>query len=900
VASTLINLDGLPTVLSLVNINPIQEHLSASIPCTDLNALGRIPLELLEVVIKFSRSFPFLLTPQIHELVNPFISSENNLRALWYPIAAFHETGNIQGVIDVIKHQKYYPECLRDHNSVNQILVSLRLLISYTYTESGILHILKARMDDFSGFDNGDSFLVFLLRLLNHVAEVLSDLGDFVEYAEHQSTTESTFTTVAQDCLNSENFDESKAQEMSKSSENRNEHSNHNASTFTQPMLSSEVFELRRELLDLTWNNLMLVRRLLRFVYGDPDESVAKRHFRDIYGENESPDDPLPSQKKSMVRMCVEPWLMLVSALDHLDGRLSDQLGATSLHGNSQPLKNGQSLQIARIRGLILSLFGLLTEIVIEEKPLQCDDEMQEPHCRARFFSDFTGRYVVKQLFDFIFEGPNNFLSGLHILSEILPTPLLSQHCIKHLHVSESMVDTSIEQNLENVGCSTNWPQIQREARILRQYWIKQLLPLRDDLIYLTKSIAPSSSKILHIMLRTVICQLVDLDFLDRGIGRGIVAVIVNGVRDTFEQLNLLIEKPEKRNFGVDDTIGEFKKEGYEAVIEDSHTSSEIQMKLTIFGRWMSLLTSICGYSSGRSLLLDSVNNITDDAMMLDDQESFENSHDLVKILLNVVPSINHINHVNSICDIIMEFFFLLCNSAITASGKNMPRLEDLSIIIDNLLEWVKQGKNGRLQIHSLLILQKIAETELGALLILKKKDHLQLISNMMTWVPDLLRSQDLRMHDLNIAYHSLIFILIIIGYVLPESLRHEIPFLKDNLGSLPTLINSSKDAEAILKSYENIEQHIIELPYESHNMDEEMHDPHLYQSVIDVIKRLKDHIHGYIQEVNQNAIMPNIDEIFKKFNIRLSEVVNEIYNHNISIRQEVGSISIGVVIGKY
>src|SRR5438046_6655849 len=105
------------------------------------------------------------------------------------------------------------------------------------------------------------------------------------------------------------------------------------------------------------------------------------------------------------------------------------------------------------------------------------------------------------------------------------------------------MVDTSIEENLESGGYSTNWPQIQREARILREYWIKQLLPLRDDLIHLTKSIAPSSSKILHMMLRTVICQLADLDFLDRGIGSGIVVIIINGVRDAFEQLNSKSEK---------------------------------------------------------------------------------------------------------------------------------------------------------------------------------------------------------------------------------------------------------------------------------------------------------------------------------------------------------------------
>jgi len=552
-------------------------------------------------------------------------------------------------------------------------------------------------------------------------------------------------------------------------------------------------------------------------------------------------------------------------------------------------LKNGQSAQIARIRGIILSLFGLLTQIVIEEKPLQRDD-LQDINYRARFFSDFTGRHVVKQLVDFIFEGPNNFLSGLHILSEILPTPLLSQHYIRHSHGS---VDISIGGNLESDEVPINWQQSQQEARILRNYWIKQLLPLRDDLIYLTKSIAPSSSKILHMMLRTVICQLVDLDFLDNGIGRGIVAVIVNGVHNSFEQFNSLIEKSEKRNFGINIATDDFKGEESEVIIEDMPTSLEIQMKLTIFGRWMSLLTSLCGNSSGRSLLLDFVNSIVDDDIMLDDRE---NSRGLVKILLDMVPSINNVNF---ICDLIMEFFFLLCNSAITTTGKNMPRLDDLSIIVDNLLEWVKQGKNGRLQTHSLLILQKIAETEIGALFILSKKDHLRLISNMMAWIPDLLRSQDLRIQDLNIAYHSVIFILTIIGYVLPEQLRYEFPFLKDNLGSLPVLIDSHKDAEMILKSYENIEQHIIELTYESHNMDEEMVYDHLCQSVVNVIKRLKDNINDYIREVQENEIMLNVDENFKRFNVRLSEVINEFNNYNISIRKEVGSISIGVVIGK-
>ena len=89
---------------------------------------GRIPLELLEIVIKFSQAIPFLLSSQTNELVLSLVSNDHHLRSLWDPIATFHETANVQGIIDIIKHQKYYPECLREHTVVNQLLISIRFL----------------------------------------------------------------------------------------------------------------------------------------------------------------------------------------------------------------------------------------------------------------------------------------------------------------------------------------------------------------------------------------------------------------------------------------------------------------------------------------------------------------------------------------------------------------------------------------------------------------------------------------------------------------------------------------------------------------------------------------------------------------------------------------------------
>ncbi|KAG9299089.1 hypothetical protein G9A89_020402 [Geosiphon pyriformis] len=897
VASTIIYLDALPIILSCININPVESHADDSISSYGSNLFGRLPFELLEVVLKFSKALPHLLTANVNELISSFVAMDNNLRALWDPVAVYHESGGIQAVIDLIKQQKFYPECLRDHTVVNQTIVAMRLLMTYTYTEEGMVQILKSRMDDFSGLDNGDSLLVFLLRLLNYIAEVLSDLSDFAVYTEQPSTELSSGGII--DVITSGIMDPIKGQDISSrnvlfsSTElTKAEHENLQLTPLissSNVILSSEIFELRKELLELVWCNLMLIRRLLLIVYGDRENSAAKRHFTNIFKKDETPDDPLPSQEKSMIRAFVEPFLMLISALDHIDGRLSDQLGSVSLLIAEQQFKSGQTLQIARVRGLVSAVFGLLTQVnIVDDNDSNSGEIVKELRCHPRFFSVFAGRHVIKHLCDFIFEGPDNILSGLYMISEILPVPLFSRALTSTLqdHIFAENTNHDVDKNQIALKRSI----IQRDGQLLRDYWVKQLLPLRDELMQITKRLAPVSSKIIHIVLRNVVCQMVNLDIHDGGLAKGIVAVVVNGVREAAHQYKTVFEA---RNTTLLNNSAANDNSNEDIARQNDRNSLDVETEHSIFGRWISLLTCLAENSAGRTLLLDMLRAKVDDPMMFNnspEEISSDESIGLVSLLLEFVRTNQSMDLIS---DLIMEFILSLCNHTISSEKNSMPDVKELSVIVESMLELVKHGKEGRLQVEALLILQKITETEIGALLILSKTHHRLLISNMLAWVPELLRSQDLGMQELHIAYHSILLIQKVIDYPSWSCDSFNSPLEGDqNVKPLAVLIDSTEDPEALWKTYENIEQHVLELPYEPSHVDEEVYDVETCQLLAGVIRQLKEALHFYIREVKDHSHKLNPREILKEFGKRFAELTKSLNSREKMISQNVDSRS--------
>ncbi|CAG8657139.1 6938_t:CDS:2, partial [Dentiscutata heterogama] len=308
------------------------------------------------------------------------------------------------------------------------------------------------------------------------------------------------------------------------------------------------------------------------------------------------------------------------------------------------------------------------------------------------------------------------------------------------------------------------------------------------------------------------------------------------------------------------------------------------------------LLTSLASNPSGKSIILDFVTDTVDDTLNCIDKQGLpEVSRGLLSLFLDFI---NTSSTANFVYDLIMEFLFSICNHSIISSGVVIPAIDDLSLIIDNLLDYVKIGRNVRLQNQSLIILKKIVETEIGVLIVLTKQEYRQFIGNMITWVPNLLRSPDLRMQDLNIAYNLVVFILKVISYI-PRIDDESIDI--EEINSLSMLIEAHKDLE-ILNAYDNIEQHVLELSFDSNRIDEDIIlDNHLCQSIVNVIRTLKEHLHAYARTLKQNDRSVNRDDVIKKYDLRMLEVAKTLHNDNVSSNNGINRASnLGAIIDDY
>ncbi|CAG8584572.1 10032_t:CDS:1 [Paraglomus occultum] len=848
-----------------------------------------ISLELFELVVKHSAAFPFILSADLNDCVISTLATESHLRALWLPIATFHESGSIQSVVDIIKHQKYYPECLRDRNIVNQVLIGLRLLICYTYVDGGILQLLTARTDDFSGLDNGDSLIVFLLRLTRQAAEMLSDLSDSVVYSDHHTSSDSSQNSISKVY----NTEESKGQEikMPLTEQNKNESDKQDkldkqdkdeqchCELMPDDMPASnlslmETIDLKADLLSLVSCNILLIRRLFRYVYEDRESNVSKRHFKNIFEEDETIDDTLPSQKRSMLLAFIESLLELTSALDRLDGHISKQLGGTTILHISQPPKRGQMAQIERLRELVLSMFRLLLQMVITERR----SIGQGTSVCSRHLSEYAGRHIIQHLINFTFDAPENFLSGLILMCDLLPNLReLATSGDRGHEMSVNLASESRRANLNDFTANDGTADL-LNAFAVREYWTKQLLPLSDDIMNLVRCMAPSSSKIIHLKLRTVCCQLVDLDVNDAGLGRAIVDVMACGVREAAITLRSSLNRLESKRHNTSNN-DDNELDNMEDV---SISMPEMEKDESIFCRWLSLLNATVNVPCGRLCMLDVLNNRLDDAMEVDNafKERKQNSDDsLLNILFDVVRS-HSVSQV--VGDLIMEFIYDICDHTLTMYHSNMFGVDEMSYILENLLEWVVQD-SGHLQIRSLQILQKFTEIEMGLMLILSYESHRQSVSSLLTWVPEILRSNDLRLEDLNICLHSALFIQRIIDNAPDlatddmtgsETINDTINDGNDcNVGCLILLLDSIDDVETLLKSYENIEQRVLELPYEPRHSDE-VYEVNTCQEVASVLRRLRESMHAYLLELKESGNKHQLLDIIEVYNSHFVQLI--------------------------
>ncbi|ORX97823.1 hypothetical protein K493DRAFT_406793 [Basidiobolus meristosporus CBS 931.73] len=227
----------------------------------------------------------------------------------------------------------------------------------------------------------------------------------------------------------------------------------------------------------------------------EPGESSAEELSLDI-----TRDDHLLNE-------CFKQVLKLLYTLDQLD---------------IQNLKPNEQSMVVNSYGLYLlgenlevmyRFFDMVNTVVPdgESGPFRC-----------KIPTGLIGNKVVQYLLDGLHDAPQHFLSGLKLLGRLLPPP----------YVPKPHHPGSLKDWVYNDNC-------------LRLYWTNQLLPFKDDLEECLRTLIFTSSKEVHVALRSLLVQMVELDIGDMGIARGIFKLIVNQLYEELEAFSRVLHAVE-------------------------------------------------------------------------------------------------------------------------------------------------------------------------------------------------------------------------------------------------------------------------------------------------------------------------------------------------------------------
>lgn len=916
VVSAVMHLDAFPTIVSFA---------AAASPQGPAGVLTRYALEVLEIVLKSPLSISLTLDSRIFELVLPLVPADSALRPWIDPLVAWHARAGVLGVLEtlLVHNNKHYTvqetlaeEFLQDVHVVAKILLALRILVRHTYstgTEAGgMLEVMMSLPEDMN--PNGEGLLVFLLKMIKSAADVLVKLVDF---SGIDIATEEGIVKEQQQCAaHSENeFSKTILNPNDTQSQSQLQDKGLGTPTSTSPTGVSQAFphtqsvvvntvlleivELRRMLLEIVFYEMLLVRRIYRVVYSGssleitpsgaaslPSSSPRLRHFRDIFGHQESLDNPLPSQTRSVLRLSMSSLLVLASALDKLDWRMSDYFGAY-YHGGLAAMteprapKSGQAAVIARVRGMLLRVVGELSSIVrVHGGPdgqedadggsgrneMDMDDDEASGESRHRshlttepkLFSHFAGYRILKDVIDFLLETPENVLSGLQLLQEILPVmlPIWTDandeilDTVLHDKPAEFSPSSGDHRKMSRDGYDPRSPVLPstppsmakrvrallQEAIPLREFWLEQMLLIRVDVVRMVRILGSGGAKSVHLALRSLVAQMVDLDHADAGFGREIIKTILLGLEGALSELKAIFAKDDA---GFED---EHQHRVTFKVIEER--SVEVEQQMAIVARWLSLLAALDTWPVGKLYLLETV--LADEinplgylarVSSLPNQTQFEQVPRLIPLLLDIMRTIKT---AHCAIDLSLEIVYVLINMHITPEiDDHVLKITDITVIVDFLLHCICDDE--RLRTLYLDTLMPLMSTPTGTFVLLNNPQLPRVLGILMDWIPSFLISsttslpaspsfEDPTMHDsryiINVVYHSLTFI----RQIIEHPILHKLPSPNDNQLEDETVHNDDHTTKTRLAQSIHI---LIE------GMDTNQHER--YDNYNNAVEKLKD-----------------------------------------------------------
>ncbi|KAJ3343871.1 hypothetical protein HDU93_005154 [Gonapodya sp. JEL0774] len=323
----------------------------------------------------------------------------------------------------------------------------------------------------------------------------------------------------------------------------------------------------------------------------------------------------------------------------------------------------------------------------------------------------------------FMWESTENILHAAQLLNDLLPS------CLPIVQTSSEDDENEDDLTVEDLS---------RQARALRIYWQRNLVPHVGGLCKAIRVLGATSTRELHLATRALVCQLVDLDLEDVGVARSILSVIVEELEMTYENVKAVVTP--FRNRIIPETG---------APLDEDLERNSILRVTTPLARWLSILSAATSISSGKAYFL----------MCSSDTSSGIPFAERIVPLLLQLPDL--LSTGNIVADLGLEILASLCDQRLsllggdydehpqqnnqspseyvkavtTATSSAVPSDSTIAKISSTLLEVITRVKDVRLQLQIILFLVNAFESNKVAEVVCTTPHLHGLICELADWI---------------------------------------------------------------------------------------------------------------------------------------------------------------------
>ncbi|ORX92864.1 hypothetical protein K493DRAFT_338585 [Basidiobolus meristosporus CBS 931.73] len=598
-----------------------------------------------------------------------------------------YQTHNDLGVLIDILANTEKRDFLKD-SVVNKLAFCIRILLKHSHAGADPLRILSSQLN-IIGATQEDPILIYLLRIIEAAIENLGEVNKISSLYSDTSGDDEGLKTKRE----------------------------------SHRSKSVKSIKKKKRWLALS---LLTLELIFNIVYHSGDGLIVSVTLTEP-GQKAPEDINLDiTRDDHLLNKCFKQILKLFYTLDQLNiHNLRPKVQRST--SNRRFFHSHSHLLLRNNLEVIYKFFDMANVIIPDQVSEDYYEGAGEEQYRfqCKIPTDLIGNKIVQYLLDGLHDAPQHFLSGIRLLSNLLPLPL---------------VDNQIQSEISAMNHWTSLlqrsaPNLSYSGKCLRMYWTKQLLPLKDDIEECIRTVMFTSCKEMHISLRLLIAQMVDLDIGDLGIARGIIKLLIDQLYEELEAVSHVLHSTERKPTDGD------RNPSPPASLESGNsclwqqTSFEEQFLASRIARLLCLLLSLVNMPSGHFYLLGIFECNTKDGssqslgMFFDIAELFGAGHIVSDLAIEVIQLLSsrwelsdrRVNPDNA--------------KQIQSQNKMEFDLQStqLSEIISNILGWIQNESHLGLPTRALAILSDISSSVIGTLTILSNPDFCYAINTITT-----------------------------------------------------------------------------------------------------------------------------------------------------------------------